>query len=189
MQKQRAEFWELVRDILTLNLIFIDESGLNLALTRSHARSLKGQRVHGSRPAKRGDNVSLIGALGLKGVIAATTVLGSVNGLTFEAFIGGKLVPKLWPGAWVVMDNCSIHHRAEIEALITEAGARVLFLPPYSPEFSPIEHLWSKLKAILRQLEARTYPDLAAAVAEAFRHISLQDIENWFLHCCYPVHH
>ena len=171
--------------ILAKDLIFIDESGVNLALTRFHARSPKGTRAHGKRPRKRGKNVSLIGALSLNGVVAQAEVMGAVDGLTFEAFIARRLVPKLWTGACVILDNCSTHLSKDIEAWIRAAGASLIYLPPYSPEFSPIEHFWSKVKAILRARQARTYQELSQAIEHAFEQVSLQDIKNWFTHCCY----
>ena len=185
MQQQRVEFWQLVRGILAKDLIFIDESGVNLAMVRMSARSAKGQRAHGKRPQKRGENVSMIGAIGLEGLIAQLPLLGAVDGLLFEAFIARKLVPKLWKGAWVILDNCPIHKGASIAALIRSAGANLIFLPPYSPEFSPIENCWSKIKSVLRSLQARTYPDLVKAIEQAFAQVSLEDIQGWFTHCCY----
>jgi transposase len=170
---------------LAKDLIFIDESGVNLALTRLFARAPKGQRAYGKRPQKRGKNVSLIGAISLNGVVTQINLIGTVDGLTFEAFIAQKLVPQLWVGACVVMDNCSIHKGKEVESLINQAGARLIYLPPYSPEFSPIENCWSKIKSLLRSLAARSYPDLAQAIEDAFKKVSLQDIHNWFTHCCY----
>ncbi len=152
---------------------------------RSFARSPKGQRAHGSRPQNRGKNVSLIGAIGLEGLVTQISLLGATDGLTFEAFVSQNLVTKLWKGACVVMDNCSIHKGKEIEALITQAGARLIYLPPYSPDFSPIENCWSKIKSLLRSIGARTYPDLAKAIEDAFSQVSLKDIRGWFTHCCY----
>ncbi len=93
--------------------------------------------------------------------------------------------PKLWSGAYVLMDNCSIHKGEEIEALITQAGAKLIYLPPYSPDFSPMENCWSKIKSLLRSIGARNYPDLAKAIEQAFEQVSLKDIQNWFTHCCY----
>lgn len=154
-------------------------------MTRLFARSLKGKRAHGARPQKRGQNVSLIGAIGLSGLITQVSVLGATDGLTFEAFVAQKLVPKLWPGAWVLMDNCSIHKSAQIAKLISQAGAKLIYLPPYSPDFSPIENCWSKVKSLLRSMGARTYPDLAAAIEQAFSKVTLEDIRGWFTHCCY----
>lgn len=185
MQKKRIEFWQLVKERLAKNLIFIDESGVNLALTRLFARSPKGSRAHGKRPQKRGKNISLIGALSLKGVVAKAEVMGAVDGLTFQAFIANRLVPNLWEGACVVMDNCSIHLNQEIESLINQAGAQLIYLPPYSPDFSPIENFWSKVKSRLRSLEARTYEELDKALEAAFNEVSLEDIKNWFTNCCY----
>lgn len=176
VQRQRVEFWQLVGGILAKNLILIDEAGINLALTRLSARSAKGQRARGKRPHKRGKNVSLIGAIGLGGLITQVSLLGSTDSLTFEAFIAQRLLPKLRSGACVLMDNCWIHKGAAIEALITQAGARLIYLPPYSPEFSPIENCWSKIKSLLRSIGARTYPELARAVEAAFTQVSLDDI-------------
>lgn len=174
-----------MQGVLAKDLIFIDESGVNLALTRLFARAPKGQRARGARPHKRGKNVSLVGAMGFNGVITQVSLLGATDGLTFEAFIAQRLVPKLWKGACVLMDNCSIHKAKEIEEWITQAGARLIYLPPYSPDFSPIENCWSKIKSVLRSLGARNYPDLAKAIAEAFAQVSLEDIHGWFTHCCY----
>jgi transposase len=185
VQQKRSDFWELVRGILAKDLIFIDESGVNLALTRLFARAPKGQRARGQRPHNRGRNVSLIGAIGLKGVLTHVSLLGATEALTFEAFIAQRLVPKLWPGACVLMDNSPIHKKDEIEAWITQAGARLIYLPPYSPDFSPIENCWSKVKSLLRSFGARNYPDLAKAIEKAFAKVSLDDLRGWFTHCCY----
>lgn len=185
MQHKRLEFWQLMGSIRAKDLIFIDESGINLALIRLFARSPKGQRARGKRPQKRGKNVSLIGAIGLNGLITQVSLLGATDSLTFEAFIAQRLVPKLWAGACVLMDNCSIHKGEEIETWITQAGAKLIYLPPYSPDFSPIENCWSKIKSLLRSIGARNYPDLAKAIEEAFDKVSLDDIRGWFTHCCY----
>lgn len=126
-----------------------------------------------------------MGALGWQGLITPVSLLGATDGLTFEAFIARKLVPQLWAGAWVVMDNCSIHNSEAIAALIKKAGARLIYLPPYSPDFSPIENCWSKIKSLLRSMAARSYPDLAKSIEEAFAKVSLDDIRGWFTHCCY----
>ena len=148
------------------------------------ARSAKGARAYGAKP-KRGKNVSVISAISIEKVLVQWSALGSVDGLTFEAFIATKLVPTLWVGAIVIMDNCSIHKGEEVERLIKEAGAILIYLPPYSPDFSPIENAWSKIKSILRKLGARTYPDLMESLEEAFTQITKSDLIGWFTHCCY----
>ena len=185
VQSLRVEFWLKINGIPTENLIFLDEAGANLSLIRHSARAKKGKRAHSSRPQKRSKNVSIIGAIGLSGLISQYSILGATDGLTFEAYISQKLVPKLWEGAYVVMDNCSIHKGKEVEKLIEAAGAKLIYLPPYSPDFSPIENCWSKVKNILRSIGARSYPDLAKAIETAFSQVSLNDIYNWFTHCCY----
>ena len=185
MQRKRAGYWQLIQGILVKDMIFIDESGINLAMTRLFARSAKGERARGKRTSKRGKNVSLIGAIGLNGLVTHIALLGSTDGLTFEAFISQRLVPKLWKGACVIMDNCSIHLGEEIETWIKDAGATLIYLPPYSPDFSPIENCWSKIKSILCSIGARNYPDLAKAIEQAFEKVSLDDLRSWFTHCCY----
>ena len=163
----------------------MDESGVNLAFVRDYARSEKGKRVYGERPS-RTKNVSVVGAISLKeGLLAQWSTLGYMDALTFDAFIAQKLGPKLWKGAVVIMDNCSIHKSQEIEALITSFGATLMYLPPYSPDFSPIENCWSKIKSILRTIAARTYSDLLTALESAFSRVTKQDLLGWFTHCCY----
>lgn len=154
-------------------------------MVRLYARSLRGQRARGVRPHKRGRNVSMIGAISVKQVVASVNLLGGTDGITYDAFISQKLVPKLWKGACVLMDNYSIHKGEEVKKAIEAVGAKVLYLPPYSPDFSPIENFWSKVKGILRSLGARTYQALEQAIAEAFSQVSEPDIRNWFTHCCY----
>lgn len=167
------------------DLIFIDESGVNLAMVRLYARSLKGSRARGPKPNRRGRNVSILGAISVKKVLTSVNLVGSIDGITFEAFIIRKLVPQLWKGACVLMDNYGIHKGEEIEKAIKKAGARLIFLPPYSPDFSPIENFWSKVKGILRTLGARTYKALSEAITRAFEQVEEQDFWNWFTHCCY----
>jgi len=150
-----------------------------------YARALKGKRARGEKPQKRGQNISIISALSLKEVLASSNIYGSVDGVTFEAFIVQKLVPKLWKNACVVMDNARIHLGAMGKEAIEQTGAQVIYLPPYSPEFSPIENFWSKVKAILRKVKARTYKDLIDGIFNAMLRVTQQDIRNWFTHCCY----
>ncbi len=165
-------------------LVFLDESGVNLGLIRLFAWAIQGRRAYGQQP-KRGKHVSVVAGLSLAGVVAAAVILGAFDGLTFEAFVATRLVPNLWPGAGVVMDHCSIHKEEEIRRLIEAAGARLVYLPPYSPDFSPIENFWSKVKAILKARGARSDQALSDAIETAFEKASETDIKNWFAHCCY----
>jgi hypothetical protein len=140
VQKRRVEYWQIVRGIQEENLVFIDESGVNLAMLRLYARSLKGTRARGERPQKRGKNNSTIGALSLEKVLAKANIYGAIDAVAFEAFVVKELVPKLWTGAFVVMDNAQIHLGEMVKEAIENAGASLIYLPPYSPEFSPIEN-------------------------------------------------
>ncbi len=184
VQQLRSEYWEVIRDIRVEDLVFIDESGVNLGLIRLFAWALSGQRAYGAQP-KRGQNGSLVAGLSLAGVVASAAILGAFDSLSFEAFVVTRLGPNLGPGAWVVMDNCSMHQEETLRPLIEAAGARLVYLSPYSPSFSPIENFWSKLKSMLRTLGAWTYSALVDAITTAFQEISEADIRNWFTHCCY----
>ena len=137
VQILRCEFWEKIREISFKDLIFIDESGVNLAMVRLYARSLRGERAKGSRPTKRGKNVSIIGAMSVNEILTSVNLIGGTDAITFEAFIIIKLVPKLWKGAGVVMDNCPIHLGEEVTKAIEKKGAKLIYLSPYSPDFSP----------------------------------------------------
>jgi len=187
VQQLRLDFWEKIRNIPIKDLVFLDEAGVNLALIRLYARAPKGQRARGSRPHRRGKNVSMISAISLEGIVTSLNLCGSIDGLTFEAFVIRKLIPKLWKGAVVVWDNYSIHKGQEIEEAIKKAGAKLIYLPPYSPDFNPIENCWSKIKNILRSIGARNYKDLDSAISQAYSQVSLQDIHSWFSHSCYCI--
>jgi transposase len=178
-------FWQLIHSFKAEDLVFIDESGINLGLERTCGRAEKGHRAYGKKPHIKGANISLIAALGMGGVITEVSLTGSTDTLTFDAFIINKLAPKLWPGAVVIMDRCPIHlGRAAAEA-IHNAGAHLILLPGYSPDFSPIENAWSKLKSILCGIGARNYPDLLVAIKKAYSQIAIEDILGWYTHCCY----
>ena len=130
-------------------------------MTRRYARSLCGTRAFGSAPRNWGDNVSILGALCLRGTLEPMCVNGATDGRVFLTYLKDVLVPQLWPGAVVVMDNLGAHKVKGVAELIEAAGARLLYLPPYSPDFNPIELAWSKLKNFLRKTAARTSEALA----------------------------
>ncbi|MEG4010184.1 IS630 family transposase [Microcoleus sp. Pol11C1] len=185
VQILRCEFWETIKKISLKDLIFLDESGVNLAMVRLYARSLKGDRAKGSKPTKPGKNVSIIGAISVNKILTSVNLIGGTDAITFEAFIIRKLVPQLWKGACVVMDNCPIHLGEEVKKAIEKKGAKLIYLSPYSPDFSPIENLWSKLKIILRSIKTTNYQELGKAIEFAFGQVTSSNIFNWFTHCCY----
>ena len=163
----------------------MDEAGVNLAMTRHHARSPKGKRAYGKAPANKGRNVTLVGALSIEGIIAAFSFQGGNDKHAFTTYVEQILVPNLWEGACVVMDNFSSHKVEGIREAIEAAGARLVYLPPYSPDFNPIENGWSKVKEFLRAQEARTYEALDLAITEALDAITPEDCIGWFTHGCY----
>ena len=165
------------------NLIFIDEAGIHLGMVRLFGRAFRGERAIDSVPRNRGTNVSLIGALSLDGLIASMTLSGSVDTAVFLSYVNDVLVPQLWTGAIVVMDNLKVHHAHSVRCAIEAVGARVVFLPPYSPDLSPIEMCWSKLKQFLRSKAARTYEALDQAMTEAVDAITEDDTIGWFNYC------
>jgi transposase len=152
-------------------------------MSRLFARAFDGERAVGSIPGSKGGNVSLVGALNLDGLIAAMTVPGSINTEVFLTYVTQVLAPQLWKGAIVVMDNLKIHHAERVKVAIESVGAKVKFLPPYSPDLSPIELCWSKLKQFLRSCEARTLESLNQAMALAVNYITEDDAFAWFNHC------
>jgi transposase len=139
-----------VKNIDPDNLVFLEEMGVLLGLIRTHARSRCGSRVYDLKPFYRGAKITVLGAISLKKVVGIMTLDGSRDGKAFSVFIEQFLVPNLWKSAIVVMDNLPAHKLAAIEPLIESAGATILNLSPYSPDFNPIELWWSQLKAFLR---------------------------------------
>jgi len=167
--------------------VFLDESSTNVRLTPTYARAPRGQRAHGQAPRNYGRTTTLVAALTPTGLQAPMTLLGALDSDAFAVYVREFLLPTLTPGTLVILDNLSVHQRADIRALFDAAGCDLLFLPPYSPDFNPIELIFSKLKTRLRRLAARTQEALEDAIAEALTSLSPQDAANCFRHCGYPV--
>lgn len=165
----------------------MDECGSTVALTPRYAWAPRGARATGAVPHHRGKNLTLIAALTPGGLTAAMTLDGAADGLAVAAYVGEVLVPTLRPGQVVVMDNLSAHKGDAIRAAIAGAGCALLFLPPYSPDFAPIEQAFSKLKAALRRAGARTRAALEAAIGAALDAVTAADARGWFRHCGYPL--
>ena len=166
-------------------LIFLDETGTNLAMTRRYGRAKRGQRVVGTVPRNAGPNVTLIAAMDQDGLCGEMTLTGALDGLAFAVYVRELLVPHLRPGDVVVCDNLSAHKHRGARDAIDATGAQVLFLPPYSPDFNPIELAFSKLKTALRAAGARTRAELDHAISAALTTITAQDAAGWFRHCGY----
>jgi transposase len=166
-------------------LVVVDEMGSNPALTPPYARAPKGQRAYGTVPRNHGKNTTLVAALTPAGIGPALTLQGAVDTPAFVAYVREILGPALRPGQIVVLDNLSCHTDPQVRQLVEERGAQVLYLPAYSPDLSPIENAFAKIKQYLRRIGARTTEALYAALAQALDRISAQDAQNFFRHCGY----
>jgi transposase len=188
--EDRAAFADEVAAADPARVVVIDETGVTTAMTRARGRAPRGVRVRGAVPGGHWKVTSVIGAIrggGSGGVAAAMTVEGATDADVFRAFLREVLVPQLRPGDLVVMDNLSSHKAAGVRDAIESAGARLRYLPPYSPDLSPIEKCWSKVKAFLRTAAARTADALDGAIAAALRAVTASDARGWFGHCGYGV--
>ncbi len=183
----RAAWWNAVQELDFTTVVFVDESGMNLAMTPRAGRAPRGQRVVGTVPRNHGPNTSLLAAMSPTGIMAAMTVEGAVDRAAFDVFVAQVLVPSLRPGQTVIWDNLSVHKSARAQQLIEAAGCQVVFLPPYSPDFAPIEQAFSKLKTVLRRTQARTRLALDAAITAGLQTITAADAHAWFAHCGYAL--
>ena len=187
-EEARAAWQEQIERLDARKLVVIDECGSNISLTPLYARAPKGKRAYGSVPRHRGKNTTLIAALTFSGMGESMIIEGSTNATAFERSVEEILSPSLTAGQIVIMDNLAAHKGKKVLELIEARGCRVLFLPGYSPDFSPIEETFSKLKAYLRRAGARTREDLQEAICQALLTVTEQDAQGWFRHCGYcPV--
>ena len=188
MNALRGAFLEALQGEDFTRFKFVDEAGVNLTYARRYGRAVGGQRVRQGVPLHGGPNVTVVGALSVHGLEAVMTLDGALNQDSFAAYLDQVLGPTLRPGDVVVLDNLRVHKVAGMRERIEACGARVLFLPPYSPDFTPIENGWSKFKTWLRTAQARTRQALDEAIGAAMQWISADDAQNWFAHCGYHVH-
>lgn len=166
-------------------LVFLDESGATTQMTRSWGRAPRGERVCEATPQGHWKILTILAALTTRGLCAPMTIPEATDGDIFLAYVEQVLCPELRPGDVVVMDNLSAHKIAGVRERIEAVGAKLLYLPPYSPDLNPIEQAWSKLKQVLRSLKARTAEALEVAVAEALNAITAENAIAWFSHCGY----
>ena len=166
-------------------LVFIDESAAKTNMTRLYGRAKAGQRVVDTAPAGHWCTTTMISSVRSDGSTACMVVEGATSQEVFRAYVEQILLPTLRVGDVVILDNLSAHKDARAIARIEAIGARVLFLPPYSPDFNPIEKMWSKIKAILRRIKARSREALIQAIAVALDAVTSQDAQGWFKSCGY----
>jgi transposase len=176
-----------LKDIEVEKLVFVDEMGSQLGMTRQYARSMRGERAEGTTIRNRGSNTTTIGAISPTQIQASFVYEGATDKCIFMTFVTEILLPTLQVGQIVVMDNLGAHRVKAVQEAIEGAGCTLKFTPPYSPELNPIEECWSKVKAILRKIGAKTKESLHNAIASALQAINLCDIKGWFNHAGYCV--
>jgi transposase len=181
VKEKRRSFRRKIVPIEPKRLVFVDETGVTTAMTPTRGRAPRGERVEAQAPASW-ESVTVIAAMGLDGVRAPLALPGPVNAVTFESYVEQVLVPALRRGDVVVFDNLSSHLGPAVTEAIERAGASVLPLPPYSPDFTPIEEMFSKFKGFLRRVGARAREHLYDAIGEGLREVTVQDILGWFRH-------
>jgi transposase len=182
-EEARAAWREQRKHLDARKLVVIDECGSNIGLAPLYGRAPKGARAYGSVPRNRGKNTTLIAAVGWSGMGESMIIEGSANAAAFELYVEEILAPSLTPGQIVIMDNLAAHKGHKVEQLIEARGCQLLFLPAYSPDFSPIEETFSKIKAFLRRTGARTREALQEAITQALLTVTAQDAQGWFHHC------
>jgi transposase len=186
-EEERTAWREAVARRDPQQFVFVDESGTHTSLTRLYGWAPHDRRATGSVPRNHGKNTTLVAALRPEGLHEPWLIEGAMTTETFAWYIRERLAPRLRPGQVVVLDNLSAHKAASIRQAIEARGCELLFLPPYSPDCTPIEQAFSKLKAILRGLGARTHEALQEAVRLAIEAITRDDAAAWFAHAGYAL--
>ena len=168
-------------------VVFVDECGTHTSMTRRRARAPHGMRARGAVPRNRGPVTTLIAGLSLAGMVPAMTVEGGTTAAVFAAYLEQVLLPALRPGQVVVVDNVGAHKPDRMRVLVEAAGCRLVFLPAYSLDLSPVEEAFSKIKALVKAAGARTRAALDAAIAVALAAVTASDAAGWFAHAGYPT--
>jgi transposase len=181
VQERRQSFCEALAGVDPRRLVFVDECGANTAMTRNYGRAPAGQRVYADTPG-RWESITLTCGLRLCGAMAALAFPGATNTAMFEDYVAEVLVPELRPGDVVIWDNVKPHQSEEAIEAVVAAGAHVVSLPPYSPDLTPIEEMFSKVESVVRSIAARTTGAVYAAFASGLHDVTLEDIAGWFGH-------
>lgn len=188
--KAQREAWfdqEELADVRVDQLVFLDEFGATTNMQRTHGRAAPGERVVSKVPHGHWKVISTIAAMNACGIVASVSFDAATDTELFVTFVRESLVPILRPGQVVVMDNLPAHKSAQVDRLVESAGARVLRLPPYSPDYNPIEMAIAKMKSILRKLARRSVDELLTAISDALESITASDALNFIAHCGYAT--
>jgi len=184
---ERAVFRAVMKTLPVEKVVVLDEIGTRIGMIPLYARAPRGCRAYDRAIQNYGQNVTLLASMTIDGMQAAMTVEGAVDEVAFEVFVGEVLVPTLHPGQIVIMDNLSSHKTDQGLNLLTDIGCRVLFLPAYSPDLSPIEEAFSKLTAFVRRCRCRTIRALIQARAQGLDKITARDARGWFAHAGFYI--
>lgn len=187
MAKKRKEWNRLISGYKSSDLVFLDESGCNTDMTRRYAYAFVGHRAMDSAPLCKPKNTTILSSIQQDGSCHYTTFSGGTTVARFKEYLEKDLLPYLSSTSVLVMDNMKSHHAKAVKELLDNAGIHYLYLPPYSPDFNPIEKLWSKVKAILRKRKARTVDTLPDAIQAAFHLVSHNGCIGWFRSCGYSL--
>ena len=187
MVEQRKQWPQRLAGVSAARLVFVDESGAHTQMTRCYGRSPVGQRLVCPVPQGHYQTTTMIAAVRLKGPQAPWMFDGAMDGELFLAWVKQGLVPVLQPDDVVILDNLSTHKVAGVQEAIAAAGARLEYLPPYSPDLNPIENLWSKVKQGLKSREPRTARQLFKAAGAAFATVTPEDCHGFFSHAGYAT--
>jgi transposase len=181
--------WKVMvaQEIDARSLVFVDEMGTNTSLSPLYGWSKKGERAYCSVPRNRGPNTTLLSSMSISGIGPSLAVEGATNREVFETYVERVLAPRLRPGQVVVMDNLSAHKGDKVKELIEEQGCELIYLPPYSPDFNPIEEAFSKIKALVRNSEARGREALVDAIGKGISMVTAEDARGFFAHCGYTT--
>jgi transposase len=183
----REEWFEQFKDVRVNQLVFLDEFGATTTMQRTHGRAAPGERVVTKVPHGHWKMISSIAAMTVDGIVASCSFDGATDIETFVTFVREALVPVLKPKQVLVLDNLPAHKSPQIDRLVEAAGATVMRLPPYSPDFNPIEMAISKVKTALRTLARRTVDGLFTGIGEALESIRPTDALNYIVHCGYAT--
>ena len=188
MRRKRRQFVKQRDESLVARLPrlhFLDEFGAHLGLTRTYGRAAPGQRVSEGTPDYSGPHYTVVATLSLTGVAAPWVIEGAMTGAAFATYAQHELGPSLQAGDILVIDNLSAHKNAEARTALEARGVQLVFLPPYSADYNPIELCWSKVKQALRSAKARTFDALVDAVGTALLAVLPDQAQGWFKHCGY----
>lgn len=186
-EEARRVFREMMKALDVEKIVVVDESGTRIGMVPLYGRSWRGQRVYDQSIRNYGKNITLLASLTVEGIQSAMTIEGAVDEAVFEAYIEKVLMPTLRPGQLVMMDNLSCHKTERIEALLSKAHCQLIYFPAYSPDLSPIEEAFSKLKAFIRRRRCKTLAALLRAIRQGLQDITATNARGWFNHAGFSV--